>query len=194
MHNPRVYSIAAAATRAKRRWRTILTVLGAGLGLAFAEGRAVPVDSAILAGPVAVEMVRVIDGDSIAVRARIWIGTVMDIQVRLDGIDAPELDGRCRAERELAEKARSFLAERLAGGTVSLLRIRNDKYGGRFLARVITSEGDDVGVALVAAGLARTYGGERRAGWCGQTSSEQDEAVGSPTAAGGPGGGRRNAE
>lgn len=120
----------------------------------------------ILAGPIRADVVRVHDGDTLVVRARIWLGQVVSTKVRLAGIDAPELRGRCARERRMARAARSFVVRKLAAGNVTLRDIRFGKYAGRVLARVITAEGEDLGRALVAAGLARPYRGGRRGGWC----------------------------
>lgn len=97
-------------------------------------------------------------------RAWIWPGQGAETDVRLAGIDAPELRGGCADERLLAGRAKAKAAE-LAGWRVRLRDLAFDKYGGRMVARV---EGDtgDVGVALVAAGLARPYDGRRRETWC----------------------------
>ena len=125
-----------------------------------------------LAGPVPAVVTRVVDGDTLEVRARIWLGQDLAIRVRLAGIDAPEAGSRCAEERALALRARAFLAERLIpepGGPPPLVRlrdIRNGKYAGRVLARVEASAGLDLGAALLAAGLARRYDGGRRVPWC----------------------------
>jgi endonuclease YncB( thermonuclease family) len=121
-----------------------------------------------LAGPVAAKVERVVDGDTIDVRADIWLGQTLLVRVRIDGVDAPELEARCPEERKLALAAREFLARRLGDAPVKLTRIVYDKYGGRVRADVADSKGD-VGEALLAAGLARPYHGERRASWCVQT-------------------------
>lgn len=119
-----------------------------------------------LDGPVTVEVIRIIDGDTIVVRAHPWLGVFIETHVRLAGIDAPELRGRCDGETALAGRARDRLAELLAGGIARLDDIRHDKYGGRVRARVLGVDGADVGAVLVAAGLARPYYGERRRSWC----------------------------
>ena len=125
-----------------------------------------------LPGPVRAKVLQVIDGDTIAVQARIWLGQDVDIHVRLTGIDAPELKSRCAAERRAAEDARDALARMVApngvpGGEVILSEIRYDKYGGRVLARVASLDGIDLAGALVARQLARPYDGKARQGWCG---------------------------
>jgi micrococcal nuclease len=117
----------------------------------------------VLNGPVNAELLRVIDGDTIEVRARIWLGLDLTTRVRLSGIDAPELDGVCRAEREKARAAKLLLLRSLSP-TLMLNDIRHDKYGGRVVARVGTATVDDVGGVLTAAGLAVPYGNTAR--WC----------------------------
>jgi len=121
-----------------------------------------------LPGPVRADVVEVYDGDTLIVRARIWLGQVVNTKVRLSGIDAPELRGRCAREKRMARAARGFVRAKLAGGNVTLRDIRFGKYAGRVLARVITAEGEDLGRALIAAGLARPYRGGRRGRWCQQ--------------------------
>lgn len=119
-----------------------------------------------LSGPYLATIERVIDGDSLAVRVKIWLGLDVSTIVRLRGIDAPELAGRCPEERRRAVAARDALAGLVAGGSVSLAAVETDKYGGRVVADVADGSGRPLGAALVEAGLARPYDGGRRAGWC----------------------------
>src|SRR5258706_2468188 len=84
-----------------------------------------------LAGPVAAMVERVVDGDTIEVKAAIWLGQTLIIRVRIDGVDAPELEARCTEERKLALAARDFLARRVQGVPVKLTHVVYDKYGGR---------------------------------------------------------------
>jgi endonuclease YncB( thermonuclease family) len=51
-------------------------------------------------------------------------------------------------------------------GEVFVSRIALDKYGGRVLAAAATRRTADVSTALLQAGLARSYEGGRRDGWC----------------------------
>ncbi|MEZ5840060.1 MAG: thermonuclease family protein [Hyphomicrobiales bacterium] len=99
-------------------------------------------------------------------RARVWIGEEIHVLVRLRGIDAPELKGRCKAEREAARRASNLLARLLGDGPLTLSDIGGGKYFGRVLADVTTTDGRDPAARLLAAGLARPYAGGRRAGWC----------------------------
>ncbi len=124
-----------------------------------------------LAGPLPAQVVSVLDGDTLEVRVHIWLGQDLSTRVRLAGIDAPELKGKCDRERDLARRARAYLLARLdpaaaGAGTVRLREIRYGKFAGRVLARVETLDGTDLGQGLLAAGLARPYDGCRRASWC----------------------------
>jgi micrococcal nuclease len=116
-------------------------------------------------GPVSAQVTRVIDGDTFEASAAIWLGENINVHVRIAGIDAPELHARCDDERVKAESARDFLAHRIEGGEVRLTSVRYDKYGGRVDADVTDVRGD-VAAAMLKAGLARPYHGERREGWC----------------------------
>lgn len=127
-----------------------------------------PAAADALTGPIEARVLRVIDGDSLQVRARIWLSQEVETVVRLDGIDAPELRGRCDLEKERARDARSFLEQRVAAAdnTVLLRDIMQDKYGGRVLAKVQGGDGTDFAEALAAAGLVRFYAGGKREPWC----------------------------
>ena|SRR5688500_13077809 len=124
--------------------------------------------SEVLHGPIPAQVVRVIDGDTIEVRARIWLGQEVEIKVRLDGADAPELNGRCAAERQRAQEARAFVERRIGGQPVALSDVRYDKFGARVVARVADASGANLSDLLVARGLAHPYDGRaHRAPWCG---------------------------
>jgi micrococcal nuclease len=119
----------------------------------------------VLPGPIPAQVVSVYDGDTITVRARIWLGQEIETKVRLDGIDAPELRGKCEDEKELAKNARDFLIK-LAGDTVMLRNIRYGKYAGRVVAKVFNENGDNLVASLIHAGYGRPYSGGKRQGWC----------------------------
>jgi endonuclease YncB( thermonuclease family) len=124
-----------------------------------------------LAGPIPAQVVAILDGDTLEVRVHIWLDQDLGTRVRLAGIDAPELKGKCDHERDLARRARAHLLARLdpaaaGAGTVRLWDVRYGKFAGRVLARVETQDGADLGQDLIAAGLARPYDGRRRASWC----------------------------
>src|SRR5262245_40993846 len=118
-----------------------------------------------LAGPISAIVERVVDGDTVDVRARIWLGQSVMVRVRIDGVDAPEMRSMCAEERLLAANARQYLVRRVLDKEVILQRVVYDKFGGRGRADVSDSQGS-VAQALIAAGLARPYHGEQRRPWC----------------------------
>lgn len=136
----------------------------------------------VLPGPIDAEVVEVIDGDTISVRARVWLDQDVNVRVRLDGVDAPELRGRCPAEKRLARQARDFMKAETDGKRVVLSDVRYGKFAGRVVARVGATDEPraragkrrpapntrDLGEALVNARLARPYRGGKRGSWCGE--------------------------
>ena len=118
-----------------------------------------------LAGPVRAVVERVVDGDTVDVRARIWLGQSLTVRVRIDGVDTPEMRSDCADERRLALAARDYLARRLLNREITLLRVVYDKFGGRVRADISDSDGD-IAKGLLEAGFARPYHGERREPWC----------------------------
>jgi micrococcal nuclease len=120
-----------------------------------------------LAGPVVGEVLDVVDGDTVRARLNVWVGTEVTVLVRLSGIDAPELKGRCPAERARAIEAKAELARFFAEHRLVLTDITLEKYAGRVLARAARADGTDAGAHLLNASLVRPYGGGRRGGWCG---------------------------
>lgn len=98
----------------------------------------------------------VVDGDTL------WYqGT----KIRLVGIDAPEVSGKCRRERQLASQATENLTILLNTGLRRIAYDGEDRYG-RALARFWVTDGE-VGLAMIAAGLADPYGAGGRPPWCG---------------------------
>jgi endonuclease YncB( thermonuclease family) len=119
-----------------------------------------------VAGPVRADVVRVVDGDTIEVSAHLWVSLRLSTRVRIRGIDTPEMRGDCPEEKALAAAARDRLAE-LAGPSIRITNIEDDKYGGRVVADATATDGSDLAVAMIASNLARTYNGEgARADWC----------------------------
>lgn len=135
--------------------------------LALAAAQAAAGQRAAIAGPVQVEVLRVIDGDTFLAEAHVWPGHDVTVRIRIRGVDAPEIRSRCRPEKAAALRAREALAHLLRSGHASISAISGGKYYGRVLADVRTSEGIDVGPYMIGAALARAYaGGPRSASAC----------------------------
>lgn len=133
--------------------------------LAFSPAEASPRQE-ILNGPLPGEVLNVLDGDTVNVKVRVWIGTEIETSLRIEGIDAPEMKGKCEKERTLAEAARQEVIHLLNNSPVQIYNIRLEKYAGRVLAQVQTANGVDIAKHMLEKGLARSYHGEKRRAWC----------------------------
>lgn len=131
-------------------------------------------------GPLEADVLRVIDGDTIEVRAFIWPGHSVETRVRLADVDAPELRRvQCAAEREAGHAARAFVEALLApqGARPARVRIRDVRLGsfaGRVVAAMELPDGRDLGAVLLEAGLATPY--SARGGWCPSLESSLEAA------------------
>jgi endonuclease YncB( thermonuclease family) len=120
----------------------------------------------VLPGPYLGVVERVVDGDTLAIRVTVWLDLDLRVLVRVRGIDAPEMRGRCDMEKSRAAKATVALQKLIGSGAVVLTEIEGDKYFGRVLADVGTPDGKDIGASLLAGGFVRSYDGRARAAWC----------------------------
>lgn len=92
------------------------------------------------------------------------------INVRVEGIDAPELKSKDPCEKLAAKKAKSFARSFLRQGDIVLRRCQRDKYF-RILCSVfvkIGTEEESLSKALLAQGFAVPYSGGRKEkiNWC----------------------------
>lgn len=120
----------------------------------------------VLPGPIMAVVERVVDGDTIDVRARVWLDMDMHVRVRLADIDAPELRSRCELERLEADALRVSLARELTGARVTLHEVQPGKYHGRVIAQVRRLDGSNVGQRLLSRREVARYGTRRRCRSC----------------------------
>ena len=113
------------------------------------------------------EVASIYDGDTF--RANIpdyppIIGQHMGI--RINGVDTPEMRGKCEQEKLLARKAKQYTVTALRNArTIELRNMRRGKYF-RIVADVY-ADGKSVGEGLVREGLAVFYdGGKKVKDWC----------------------------
>lgn len=123
-----------------------------------------------LPGPILAAVTEVVDGDTVWVKARIWIGQDVTTKVRLAGIDAPETGRRAKCAAEIAkgEEARAYLQALIGGRDVSLFEVAADKFGNRVDARIVLVEQRakiDVSSRMMEKNLAVAWG--ETAPWCG---------------------------
>lgn len=119
----------------------------------------------ILDGPFDFELVEVIDGDTFRAKVKIWLGQTVTVKVRLKGVDTPEMNGKCAAEKKLAQQAKKFAADWLATHPAQLVNVHYGTYAGRVLATTRQPDGTTLSTALLSQKLAKPYRG-RKAHWC----------------------------
>lgn len=106
------------------------------------------------------------DGDTLTVKAALWPDLTHSSSVRVRGVDTPEIRGQCEQERNLAISARDYVRRLLIDQSVTLTEIDNDLYGGRVLAKVHLSTGENLANLLIEKGYGRAYDGGKRENWC----------------------------
>ena len=89
-----------------------------------------------------------------------------DIRVRVNGIDTPEIKGKCKKEKYEAQQARDMVADILKGAEkITLKNMKRGKYF-RIAADVIV-DGENLADVLIEAGMAIKYnGGKKTYKWC----------------------------
>lgn len=82
-------------------------------------------------------VIKVYDGDTITIASKMPYenSPLFRFNVRLNGIDTPEIKSKNENEKILAKRARDDLSQLIAHKTVTLQNVKNEKYG-RILADV----------------------------------------------------------
>ena len=88
-----------------------------------------------------------------------------NIPIRLNGVDTPEIRGKCKYEKDLAIKARDFVRNKLANAKeIKLNNLQRGKYF-RVVANVIV-DGVSLEQELLDNELAYNYTGGKKSSWC----------------------------
>jgi micrococcal nuclease len=125
----------------------------------------------VIQGPVEAEVLKVTDADTLKVAAYVWPDAVTVKDIRIRGIDAPELRGRCKYEKDLANAAKTFVTD-LINKNKKRVKLSvvgcNQAEGGGFGRCLSDVHVGSVPIAgtLIEKGLARTNNGEPRKTWC----------------------------
>jgi micrococcal nuclease len=137
-----------------------------------------------LPGPYPATVISVVDGDTVRVKVKIWLGLYQEVKVRIAEIDAPEISSKakCTKEKELGLKAKEFLESVIPQqSTINLIRISEDEFGGRVDATIQTTDGKDVGELLRSEGLASPYNRRgKKKNWCGPESHKEQVSQSKP--------------
>ena len=112
------------------------------------------------------KVISVYDGDTF----RVNIGSLppivgKNIPIRLEGVDTPEIQGKCQYEKDLAIKARDFVRKKLDNAKeIMLNNLKRGKYF-RIVADV-TVDGVSLEQELLENELAYKYSGGKKSSWC----------------------------
>ncbi len=106
------------------------------------------------------------DGDTIYISMPQLPGKLENMSVLVLGVDTPEIRGQCKAEKDAALLARTFLNKTLLEASkLQFCSVHHGKYGGRIIADVLV-DGVNLADLLIDNGHARAYDGGAREGWC----------------------------
>jgi len=88
-----------------------------------------------------------------------------NIPIRLNGVDTPEIQGKCKYEKDLAIKARDFVRNKLANAKeIKLNNLQRGKYF-RVVANVMV-DGVSLEQELLDKEFAYKYAGGKKSSWC----------------------------
>lgn len=123
--------------------------------------------SSVASSNIQVERINsVYDADTFRVDISNWPDIVgKNIPIRVNGVDAAEIRGKCPSEKAQAKAARDYTRAFLeSGSNIELRNIKRGKYF-RLLADVYVDD-QSLSEALIVSGHARSYHGGTREGWC----------------------------
>lgn len=114
----------------------------------------------------ALEITSIYDGDTFRANIKGFPAVIGEhMSIRINGIDTPELRGKCDKEKQLARLAKQFTVERLrAANSVVLKNIKRGKYF-RLIADVYV-DGVSLGEQLIKQGHAVKFIGMTKKTWC----------------------------
>ncbi len=106
-----------------------------------------------------VEVVSIYDGDTFKINLNCNLQVFCEkVNVRVRGVDTPEIKGKTEREKELAKKAKAFTQDFLKKKPISLSNCGRDKYF-RLLCNVTNATGQDLAQSLINADLGYSYQG-----------------------------------
>jgi len=112
------------------------------------------------------KVISVYDGDTFRVNIDSLPPLVgKNIPIRLEGVDTPEIQGKCQYEKDLAIKARDFVRSKLDNANEIML---NNLQRGKYFRIVadVTVDGVSLEKELLENELAYKYSGGKKSSWC----------------------------
>ena len=112
------------------------------------------------------KVISVYDGDTFRVDIASLPPIVgKNIPIRVNGVDTPEIQGKCKYEKNLALKARDFVRIKLTNAKeIKLTNLQRGKYF-RVVANVVV-DGVSLEQELLDNKLAYEYSGGKKLSWC----------------------------
>ena len=112
------------------------------------------------------KVISIYDGDTLRVNIDSFPDIVgKNIRIRIKGIDAPEIKGKCQKEIDLAIMARDYL--RNAINQSSQIELRNIERGKYFrIVGELYIDGENISKSLIKEKLAYIYHGGKKRSWC----------------------------
>lgn len=105
------------------------------------------------------DLISIHDGDTMHLAVDLGCDVTIDMTVRLNGLDAPEL--ATAAGKAALAYAQQWFAEHPGKYTVNTIKDHKEKYG-RYLAKITSSDGHVLNDDLLATGNAKPYNGGAR--------------------------------
>ena len=112
------------------------------------------------------KVISIYDGDTLSVNIDSFPDIVgKNIRIRIKGIDAPEIKGKCQKEIDLAVMARDYL--RNAINKSNQIELRNIERGKYFrIVGELYIDGENISKGLIKEKLAYIYHGGKKRSWC----------------------------
>lgn len=112
------------------------------------------------------EVTSIYDGDTFRANIKNYPPIVGErIGIRVNGIDTPEMRGKCEQEKKAAQAAKQFTVDKLRNAKkIELRNMKRDKYF-RILADVFV-DGENLAALLLKAKHGIEYHGDTKQGWC----------------------------
>lgn len=115
------------------------------------------------------KVIKIVDGDTVDLEIDLGFKLYTLQRCRLDGIDAPELTSKDKDKKELAQKVKKYLIEKLIGKTILVETKKQGKFG-RYLVKIwiykdiekLILEEKSINQDLIDKGYAEEYHGGKR--------------------------------